>query len=114
LDRWGTIYRISWILLLAASLICLVCVFLPKFSRLKDLQGKREQKKEENRLVEQRIRNLQEKQARMSSDPAFVAQVARSEGMVRTNEMVFRLVEGPPPAPVVKNQTKPRAVNKKK
>lgn len=99
MDRWGVIYKIAWILLLAACLVCLVCVFMPRYSRLMDLQEKLTEAREQNRLLEQKIRSLQEKQVRFETDPEFVEQVSRSEGMAKTNEMVFRLVDGPPPAP---------------
>ena len=70
--------------------IGLICLFLPKCHRIRELQRKKAVLQEENSNLDLAARNLRLKRERFKSDPVFVERVAREAGMVRTDETVFK------------------------
>jgi len=94
MNRWVMIYRFAWGLLVALFAIGLICVFVPRFHSLQELQRRRKALQEENRETEARIMDLQTKQERFLTDPAFVEHTARRIGMVKSGEAVFKLTNG--------------------
>lgn len=89
---WEWIYRIAWGILLVLCAIGIVCAFVPESRRLHGLQETRRALEEENRRIDAHIKDLQTRQARFDSDPAFVERTARELGMAKPHETVFRVV----------------------
>lgn len=98
MNCWETIYKISWLALAVLSAICVVCLFLPKVRLHRDLQAKKVEIEQEVRRVEAGIKDLKDKQERFNSDPAFVEEVARGIGMVKTNEIRIEFTNAQPKA----------------
>ena len=91
MNIWVAVYRITWILIAVVCLVAAVCLFLPKYSKYRDLQRQKAEAVEQRHLEEIKIRRLQLQQERFASDPSFVERTARSEGMVKSNETVCKL-----------------------
>jgi cell division protein FtsB len=95
MNWWAAIYRFACGVVVLLSLAALVCVFLPKCHRLRELQRRRLHIEEQNRRLEARIHDLLEKERQFKTNPAFVERIAREAGMSRTNETVYRLDDAP-------------------
>ncbi len=92
-NHWVAVYRVCWALLICFILLSIVYVFVPKSRTLRYYNQQRLQLQASNRQLEAEIHQLQEKQARFKSDPAFVELVARNNGMIRTNEHTYRVID---------------------
>jgi cell division protein FtsB len=90
MNYWVVVYRLAWGLLLVLFVIGLICIFLPKCHRIRELHRTRMALEEQNRRTEEKIRELKENQERFGSDPAFVELTARRTGRVKTNEHLYR------------------------
>lgn len=95
MNRWVIIYRSAWGLLLVLVVIGLICVFLPKCYRMRELQRRKAAIQGENRDFERATKELRLKRDRLKSDPAFVERTARREGMLRRDEVVFKFTDEP-------------------
>ena len=87
---------------LALGLLCLVgsgWLFLPEVRNYQGLVHARAALEQETRRVDSRIAELQTQERRFGADPAFVERTARQDGMVKSNEIVFKVVREEPPAP---------------
>jgi cell division protein FtsB len=91
MDYWRIIYRCAWVLLIIVVPIGIGCMFVPRCSSLRHLHQKRAELAEENSRIEDATRELRARQERFLSDPLFVERVAREAGMVKSNEIVFRI-----------------------
>ena len=94
MNLWVILYRLAWGLLVLLVIFGVVCVFLPRSHALRHYQKRRVRLEEENQIMENRIRELSESQARFRADPAFVELTAREAGMVKSNEFIYKLAEG--------------------
>ena len=74
------------------ALIIGVSLFLPRYQKLQRLQARRIQLEKDNRQIEEKVNSLAEKQRRFGSDPDFVERTAREAGMVKSNEVSYRVV----------------------
>jgi len=103
---WVWVYRITWILIAVVGLICVICLFVPMYSRYRGFEQKKVELLEQKRLEELKLSRLRRQQEQFASDPAFVERTAREAGMVKSNEAVMKIVEGLPEpavdAPVAK------------
>jgi cell division protein FtsB len=90
MNLWRAIYRFSWIALVVLIAISLVCAFLPKCHQLRELQRQKAQLEAENRQAAAQTQELQAKEGRFRSDAAFVERVAKENGMLKPDEIVFR------------------------
>lgn len=90
MNYWVVIYRLAWGLLVILFGIGLVCAFVPKCHRVRELQRRKADLAEENRTLETATRSLLRKQERFRTEAAFVERTAREEGMARPDEVVFR------------------------
>lgn len=90
MNYWVTIYRFAWGALIVIFIIASICVFLPRYNRIRQLQKKKIELQEENHRVEARIEELRIKQQQFSSDPTFVERTAREIGMIKPDETVFK------------------------
>ncbi|NQU41276.1 MAG: septum formation initiator family protein [Lentisphaerae bacterium] len=95
MNKWGTIYRSAWALLIVLFVIGLVGIFLPKCHRLRQLQQRKAELQADNRKTEELTRALLSKQERFSTDPAYIERVARETGMVRPDEIIFQYTNPP-------------------
>ena len=91
MDYWRVIYRLAWIVLIVIVPVGIGSMFAPRCSSLRYLHQKRAAIAEENRRTEEMTRELQIRQERFLSDPLFVERVAREAGMVKSNEVVYRV-----------------------
>jgi len=96
MDYWRVIYKFAWILLIVIVPVGIGCMFAPRCSNLRFLHQKRAAIAEENRRTEETTRELRARQERFLSDPLFVERVAREAGMVKSNEVVFRVAPDDP------------------
>jgi len=90
INYWVVVYRLAWGLLVVLFGVGLVCAFLPKCHRVRELQRRKAVLQQENRRIETVTRDLAMKQERFRTDPAFVERTAREEGMAKPHETVFR------------------------
>ena len=97
MNYWAVIYRFAAIILVILLIIGVVFLFLPPSNAIREYRTRRTALQRENEQLEARIRELVEKQARFRSDPTFVERTAREAGMVKSNEVIFKL-EGEAPA----------------
>jgi cell division protein FtsB len=98
MSHWEKIYKSTWILIVVVCVVGLVCLFLPQYAKHRELERKKAAESEAIRQDEKRLHKLRENGDRFSTDPAFVEEIARRDGMARTNEMIFRCVDDPPVA----------------
>lgn len=96
MDYWRVIYRVACIVLGVIVPVGIGCMFAPRCSNLRFLQQKCATITEENRRTEETTRELQTRQERFLSDPLFVERVARESGMVKSNEVVYRVAPDNP------------------
>jgi len=104
---WVWVYRITWILIAMVGLICVICLFIPMYSRYRGFEQKKVELLEQKRLEELRLSRLRRQQEQFASDPAFVERTAREAGMVKSNEAVLKLVEGLPEPAVERPAARP-------
>lgn len=94
MSYWSIVYRVACALVAVLLLVAAACIFLPKCTRLRELQRQKEGLETENRGLEQLTYETRQKRDRFATDPKFIERTAREMGMVRTNETVIRLVPG--------------------
>ena len=90
MNYWLVVYRLAWGLLVILFGVGLVCAFVPKGQRVRELQRRKAVLQQDNRRIESDTRDLVRKEERFRRDPAFVEHTAREEGMARPHERVFR------------------------
>ena len=89
---WGAVYKFGWWIIGVVVVLLLVLLgFVPKFRHLSELQRKREELREEAQRQEMIAQDFRQKQERFTRDPAYVERVAKEAGMIRPDELVFRL-----------------------
>jgi cell division protein FtsB len=112
MDYWRFIYRLAWALLVIVIPIGIASIFAPRCNNLHTLQKQKELLAEGNRQIDERARELQTRQERFISDPLFVERVAREAGMVRSNEVVFRVSPDNPAVIELAPSVAPPATNR--
>ncbi|MCE9613052.1 MAG: septum formation initiator family protein [Lentisphaerae bacterium] len=95
MNYWGVIYRFAMVLLVVLMLVGLVFIFLPPSHAIREYHKRRVDLQAENERLEAQVRELAEKQARFRTDPAFVERTAREAGMLKTNEVIYKLEDEP-------------------
>lgn len=90
MSYWKRIYKIAIILLCILAMIAIISIFLPRLNTTRELQLKNVELSEENTRIEEATRELKRKRERFLTDPKFVVRTAREQGMVKSNETVFR------------------------
>ena len=99
MNIWEKIWRFTWILIAVVVTIGIICVFIPQYSKYKKLQDKREALRKDVADEEETLKYYQLQEQRFPADRDFVEQVARREGMVKTNEALCVLVTSNMPTP---------------
>ena len=95
MNRWVAIYRFSWVLLLLLCVLGSLCMFLPKCRQLSTLRERRAELEAESRRLEEEIHSIRMRRRRFAEDPSFVERTAREEGMVKSDETVYRVRRTP-------------------
>ncbi len=90
MNYWVVVYRFAWGLLFVVLVVGLVCIFLPKCHFLREMQRKKEKQVVENRELGVKVSNLRTKQDRFNTDQKFVERIARDEGLIKSDEVVFK------------------------
>lgn len=96
MSYWITVYKFTWLLIVAVCIIGLLCVFLPKYSELRNLREKVVQYEDELRAKEAQLMEYRRNQDSFMTTREFVEDTARKAGMVRTNETLVKLVDDDP------------------
>lgn len=73
--------------------IGVVCVFLPRYNKLRVMQQRRDETDQENRQLEARDKELRAFCKRFVTDPGFVERVAQELGMVRPGEIMVKYMD---------------------
>ena len=92
------IYRVSWVLLVVLCIVGLTCVYVPRINNMRALQQEKAAIERENARERARIDQLRNKQERFQNDAGYVEHVAREQGMVKKDEVLFKLAPGTQPS----------------
>ncbi len=91
MNIWLIIYRVSCVVFIAILVIGVVNIFLPKIRQNVEKQNKTTVMEEENRTMEDMIKQLRKKQEQFVSDPKYVERIAREKlGKAKQGETIFR------------------------
>jgi len=93
MSGWNFLLRILTVVLLLLVIAGLTVLFLPKTNQLKKMQKQKTALEQENRETERKISELKEMQHQFNSDPSFVERMAREAGLMKSNEVIFRISE---------------------
>jgi len=108
---WIKIQRITWLFIAVVVSIAVVCIFVPLYSKFRTMQDKRQDLRDGIAANDAKLRFYQLQQQKFPTDKAFVEQVARRAGMVKTNEALCKMVTNdmpvslPSPAPARTTKT---------
>ncbi len=96
---WSYVFTVSLVVVIVVSAIGLLYIFIPEYTRMNELQRKKEDLQAKNAGLEMRIHDYQTRQARFRSDPRFVERLVREQfGMVRENELIYKVIHDTPEA----------------
>jgi len=88
---WLVVYRVFSVAFIVILIIGIANFFLPKIRQNREKQRKAAVLEEENRIKEDMVKQLREKQERFLSDPKYIERIAREElGKARPGETIFR------------------------
>ncbi len=93
MSYWTVINRFVWAALAVLVLVGMGFMFVPLIHQDRELQRRESALQEEIRLDQERVRELQLKQERFQSDPAFIERIAHELGLAKPNETVFRFID---------------------
>lgn len=93
MSYWTVINRFVWVALAVLVLVGMGFMFVPLIHQDRELQRRESALREEIRLDQERMRELQLKQERFRSDPAFIERIAHELGLAKPNETVFRFID---------------------
>ena len=96
-NLWSIVFHISLGVVIVVSAIGVLYIFVPEYSRMTELQRKKEVLQAKNAGIESRIHDFQTRQNRFRSDPRFVERLVREQfGMVRENELIYKVIHDSP------------------
>jgi cell division protein FtsB len=90
MNTWELVYKVAWVFMAILCVVWVACMFIPKIKQIGDRQAKKADLQEQVGRMESNFKDLRDKQERFTTDPAFVEKTARENGMVKTNEMLFK------------------------
>ena len=98
---WTFIFRLSVGVVAVVTAIGVLYIFVPEYSRMAELQQKKEELLAKNQASEAQIHDFQNRQNLFHTDPRFVERLVREQfGMVRENETIYKVIhDTPPPVP---------------
>ena len=92
MSYWVSVYRFTWILIVAVCVVGLVCLFLPRYSEYRTLQQQRDKLAEDIRRNEERRKQLLLQQEKFRTDPDYVEKIARDDGRIAPDQSVIKVV----------------------
>ncbi len=73
-----------------------ICLFLPDYSRIKQLKAEKEGLLVEQRRLEEEVVRLKEENKRLETDPSYVEKIAREKlGMVKEGDVLIEINQYP-------------------
>ncbi len=93
MSTWNAIYRIVSFALGVLLLIGLAMVFIPQIQLDQEYHRREEQLRREIQAKQENIRELQLKQERFESDPAFLERIAHEFGLAKPGDTLFRFID---------------------
>jgi cell division protein FtsB len=90
MNLWLVVYRSASVVVAVLALVLVVCLFMPKFHRYRELQRQRQALEQENASLEGRARQIERNRDQFETDPDFVERLARERGRAKPGETVFR------------------------
>ena len=101
---WSFVFKLSLGVVIVVSLVGVLYIFIPEYSRLSTLQQRKEELSAKNTGIETQIHDYQNRQGQFNSDPRFVERLVREQfGMVRESETIYKVIhDAPQPAPGAK------------
>jgi len=90
---WRVIYRVAMVVVVVLIVIATFFLLTPPAQTMCQHYRTKVQLMEETDRLKADIQDLAEKQRRFRSDPAFVERTAREAGMVKSNEVIYKLEE---------------------
>ncbi len=90
MNYWVAIYRFALGLLIVLVTIIAICIFIPQIQRVRELDRKIAELEQSVNEVEAATKELQIKQERFVTDPAFVERTAKESGLLKPDEIVFK------------------------
>ena len=95
MNAWKVTTRVSTLLCVVIGVpVLYASVYRPLIVRTHDLERREAELSVEVKRLEERLKELQENQARLETDARFVEKIAREElGYAKPGETIFRFVE---------------------
>ncbi len=94
---WTLLFKISLFVVIAVSVIGVLYIFIPEYTRMSDLRQKKEELLAKNTDIETRIHDYQNRQTQFHTDPRFVERLVREQfGMVRESETIYKVIHDAP------------------
>lgn len=93
MSTWNIISRMASFALGALVLIGMGFMFVPLIQQDQEYQRREDHLRSEIQAKQERIRELQLKQERFESDPAFLERVAHEFGLAKPGETLFRFID---------------------
>lgn len=93
MSTWNVISRIVWFALGTLVLIGMGFMFIPLIQLDQEYHRREEQLRHDIQTKQQAIRELQLKQERFESDPAFLERIAHEFGLAKPGETLFRFID---------------------
>ena len=92
MSRWATVYKFTWILIVVVCMVGVLFLFIPRYVKYRENKRLIAQYKQDIRIETAAEKQYREYQQRFLNDPSFAEEIARKEGMVKTNESVIRSI----------------------
>ncbi|MFC1498712.1 septum formation initiator family protein [Verrucomicrobiota bacterium] len=86
---WVTICRSGIVILAVLFVIAVICFFMPKCNKLRQMHEQKIEDRKEIKEMETKITRVTKNRERFKNDPTFVEHTAREIGKVKPNETVF-------------------------
>jgi cell division protein FtsB len=91
-SRWATVYKFTWILIVAVCMVGVLFLFLPRYAKYRANKRLKAEREHYIDVETAAAKQFREYQRRLRDDPAFAERIAREEGMVMTNESIIKAV----------------------
>jgi cell division protein FtsB len=97
MNYWSMIYRFAMALLIVLLVVGVVFMFMPRWHAIREYGRRQVDLRSEIERLDAQTRDIADKQARFRTEPAFIERTAREAGMIKTNEIVYKLEDEPAP-----------------
>jgi cell division protein FtsB len=97
---WSTIFKVSIAVVIIVTVIGVLYIYVPEYTRMSSLQQKKDDLLAKNQTLESQIHTYQNKQNLFQNEPNFVERLVREQfGMVKEHETIYKVIHDSPPAP---------------